>query len=460
MAHRIHVIFNVIFKLIIIIIALSLVNIQFSFGKTGAVAGQLDKTRSFVANRLVLKLALPTDSIQNGSHSRHTPGIFSKDRHAVDMLLQKYNNEIMGLRFHPATGYYIADTGDKSVQDLTELSQRLRGEPLVINASPDYAAQIARTAPDDTYFLYQYALSNGGQIYHPATGNKGTAGSDIKALNAWDWSTGGDDVTIAVIDTGVAQGHEDLVNKLVPGYNFIDDSFDSQDDNGHGTMVASIAAADTNNGAGIAGVSWNARVMPLKVLDSDGYGSALAVGSAIRYATDEGARVINLSLTFNNPSFIVEDAVEYAYERGVVIVASTGNSARWVAYPAAYDDYVIAVAATNPHDQWWPLSNFGPSVDVAAPGQQIIGAFYSPLEPQNLNSYTWGDGTSFAAPHVAGAAAVLLSYKPFLTNKEVYILIRITADDVNAAEYPGVDDYLGYGRLNLQKLLEPYRLEN
>lgn len=447
-------------KLTVIILTIWMASVFLAFGQTGAIEGQLDKTRSFVAHRVILKLAVPTAAVQTDSHSRRNPGVFHKDRAVTDLLLQKYKGEIQGLRFHSASGYYIADTGGGSLADVESLSRRLRGEATVLDASPDYVARIAGTAPNDTYFMYQYALSNGGQIYHPATGDKGTAGSDIKAIDAWDWNTGGDDVTIAIIDTGVAQGHEDLVNKLVPGYNFVEDNFDTQDDHGHGTHVASIAAADTNNGVGIAGVSWNARIMPVKVLDSQGFGSALAVGVAIRYATDEGVRVINLSLSINSPSFIVEDAVQYAYERGVVLVAATGNAAGPVRYPAGYDDYVLAVAATNAHDQWWPLSNNGPSVDIAAPGQQVLGALYSPLEPQNLNSYTWGDGTSFAAPHVAGAAAVLLSHKPFLTNQDIYTLIKVTADDVNASEYPGPDEFLGYGRLNLLTLLEPYRLEN
>jgi subtilisin family serine protease len=413
--------------------------------------------QSFAVNRVVLKLAVPGSPVSGAGVEA---GVFPKEREVMDMLLQKYRAEIKSLRFHSFTGYYIAETVSGSEADLEELSGRLRRDPSILDASPDYPARIAAVTPNDMYFQYQYALSNSGQIYHPASGARGTSGSDIKASDAWDWTMGGEEVIIAIVDTGVALGHEDLVNKIVPGYNFIDGNFNTQDDNGHGTLVASIAAAETNNGVGIAGVSWNARIMPFKVLDQDGNGSLLAIAAAIRYATNNGTRVINLSLASLNPSFILEDALRYAYERGVVLVAATGNNAANVLYPAAYDDYCIAVAATDANDHWLPISGSGPQVDVAAPGKQIVGAFYSPLEPQNLGSYTWGDGTSFAAPHVSGAVALLLSYKPFLTNSEVMTLIRVTADDVNAADFPGVDSFLGYGRLNLLTLLEPFRLGN
>jgi thermitase len=275
----------------------------------------------------------------------------------------------------------------------------------------------------------------------------------------WDRTTGSDSVIIAVIDSGVAWDHEDLHSKIVPGYDFVNDDNDPYDDHGHGTFAASIAAAETNNGVGIAGVSWHARIMPIKVMDYDGYGSYLAIATGMRYAVDNGARVLNLSIGGRNPSFILEDASAYCFNNGAVIAAAAGNSGAAVLYPAAYDDYCLAVAATDANDERPGWSNYGPQVDVAAPGDFVWGANYMPGDPTNLNSYTWKSGTSFATPYVAGAAALVMAYKPSLTNSQIMALIKYTADDVNAPTHPGVDDFLGYGRINLQTLLGPYEIK-
>jgi subtilisin family serine protease len=198
--------------------------------------------------------------------------------------------------------------------------------------------------------------------------------------------------------------------------------------------------------------------MPIKVMNSAGQGSYANIALGMRYAADQGAQVLNLSLGGPNPSFILEDACKYAYEKGCVIIVASGNNGGNVLYPAAYNNYCLAVAATDDKDTRVSFSNFGLEVDVAAPGVFVFGALFSPLDPETLNNYGWGNGTSFSCPYVAGAAALLLHYKPFLTNDEVMELIRVTADDVNSAIYPGVDGFLGYGRINLKTLLGPYVL--
>lgn len=289
---------------------------------------------------------------------------------------------------------------------------------------------------------------------------QGISGSDIDAPQGWEWTTGGEGVVVAVIDTGVAGDHEDLVGKVIPGYNFVADNDNAYDDNGHGTFVSSIVAANTNNGLGIAGVSWNSKIMPIKAMNSAGKGSYLAIAAGIRFAADHGAHIINLSIGGANPSFILEDASQYAFEKGCVIVASGGNHFGAVLYPAAYDDYCLAVAATDYRDERVQFSNFGPQIDVAAPGLDIIGAEFSPRRPDQLDQYSWDSGTSYATPIVAGAAALLMHYKPFLSNEGIMKMIKFTADDINSAEYPGVDDYLGYGRLNLGRLLGPYEVNS
>jgi subtilisin family serine protease len=323
----------------------------------------------------------------------------------------------------------------------------------VVDASPDYLASFAETIPNDPHFRWQYALWNIGQVYHPESGQSGTPGSDIKATHGWDMTTGAGEVVIAVVDSGVAGNHEDLLGKTVAGYNFVADTPDANDDHGHGTFVASIAAARSDNGLGMTGVSWDSRIMPVKVMNADGYGSYLNIAAGIRFAANYGARVINLSIAGTNPSFILEDACEYAYTRGTVIIAAVGNNGGPVKYPAGYDDYCLAVAATDAHDERLQWSSSGPQVDIAAPGHLVMGARIDPDDPADLGSYGWDSGTSFAAPYVAGAAALLISLHPTFYNDQIMDILVNTADDVNHATHPGVDDFIGHGRLDIRSLL-------
>lgn len=414
----------------------------------------------YVPNRVVVKFngaaGFHTDDAEHRTGKGNAPGNVIKREAVTARLMKDHRSEILSIRHHAGTGYYVLETIDNC--DIEAFSRKLRQEPYITDASPDYFAVICAEAPNDPYFQYQYALENTGQIYAPETQSTGTPGSDINALEGWDYSQG-DGIVIAVIDSGIALGHEDLVNKLVPGYNFVEGNHNPYDDHGHGTFVASIAGAETGNNTGIAGVAPLARIMPVKVMAADGYGSYLAIGEGIRYAADNGAQVINLSVGGGSPSFILEDACSYAFNQGAVIVAAAGNTGNSVHYPAGYDNYCLAVAATDAHDQRPSWSNFGPEVDVAAPGSSVWGAKYDPDDPQRLNDYGRGNGTSFAAPMVSGAAAMLLAYKPFLTNAQVMDLIRFTADDVNRDTYPGIDDITGYGRLNLGTLLRPYPLD-
>ncbi|UCH97011.1 MAG: peptidase S8 [Candidatus Aminicenantes bacterium] len=418
---------------------------------------QLEPEQEYVPNRAVIKISSDAVLEMEAVNLPHRPGEIRKD-YPFSVLLHKYKSEIKHLQMHRIRDYYIAETTGGC--DIEALCQRLRKEPYIADASPDYYAVLTSRIPDDTYFQYQYGLHNTGQVYLPETGLTGTAGSDIKAIDGWDWTTGSDDVIIAIIDSGVAADHEDLQFKIVPGRDYVNDDEDPYDDHGHGTFAASIAAAETNNGVGIAGVSWNAKIMPIKVMASTGYGSYLAIAEGMRYAVDHGAQVLNLSIGGRSPSFILEDACAYCYNNGAVIAAATGNTGSAVLYPAAYDDYCLAVAATDANDERPNWSNYGPQVDVAGPGYFVWGANYSPDDPDNLDSYHWRSGTSFATPHVAGAAALLIAYKPFLTNDQVMALIKYTADDVNASTHPGVDDFIGYGRINLQTLLGPYELND
>ena len=232
--------------------------------------------------------------------------------------------------------------------------------------------------------------------------------------------------------------------------------------------------ADTNNSEGIAGVGWNCRILPVKVLDKNGVGTVEQVSAGITWAADQasnGVKVINISWGLDLPSEILRDAIDYAYGKGVVIVAAAGNAGGAVQFPAQYDDHVLAVAATDYNDTRPVWSNFGSTIDVAAPGVDIVSTvprgFFGPgsvdygyffLSPGPVLPAP-GSGTSFAAPQVAGLAALILTVKPFLTVDEVMNIIRFSADDINSSQYPGKDDYIGYGRINIEKAIVPLIIE-
>ncbi len=223
-------------------------------------------------------------------------------------------------------------------------------------------------------------------------------------------------------------------------------------------MVAGIAAAETNNNEGVAGVAWNSKILPVKVAGADGYGEEDKVAEGIRWAVDNGASVINLSMGSVEPALLIRDAVKYAYDKNVVVVVSAGNNNGPVNYPAAYDDYVLAVAATDYNDNRTSWSSYGPQVDVAAPGDNVLGPYPTALTPVGFFPYLPGTGTSMSAPHVAGLAALIKGLKPGRKVADIMNIIRYSADDVNASQFQGKDDYLGYGRINMEKALVPIKI--
>ncbi|RMF33417.1 MAG: peptidase S8 [Chloroflexi bacterium] len=298
--------------------------------------------------------------------------------------------------------------------------------------------------PNDTYYsAYQWNLRQ------------------IEAPLGWALSTGSNGVVIAVLDTGVDLTHPDLQGKLVAGYDFINNDSNPSDDQGHGTHVAGIAAALSNNSRGIAGVSWGARIMPVKVLGADGTGPTSGIANGIIWATDHGADVINLSLGGSSSSATLQDAVNYAYNQGVLVVAAAGNwyqQGNPVIYPAAYP-HVVAVAATGDQNEHAYYSETGYYVDVAAPGGNPTGSNDNNANHWILSTYwrgagygdyLWVVGTSQATPHVAGLAALVWSVKPSLTNDQVEQLIENTAVDLGT---PGRDDVFGYGRIDVYAAL-------
>ncbi|MEW9672624.1 S8 family peptidase [Ammoniphilus sp. 3BR4] len=304
----------------------------------------------------------------------------------------------------------------KSRRKMSRMLKHYKGLSQIEYAEPNYKFKASYT-PNDTYYsYYQYGPQR------------------IQAPSAWDVTQSQASIRIAVVDTGVELNHSDLRGKLLNGYDFVNNDSFPNDGNGHGTHVAGIAAAVTNNALGIAGVAPLASILPVRVLGNDGSGSLTAVANGIIYAANQGAKVINLSLGSPAPSSTLQNAIQYAWNKGAVIVAAAGNDASPTPnYPANYPN-VIAVASTNENDFRSSFSNYGRWVEVAAPGEDILSTYIG-------NRYAYLSGTSMASPHVAGLAALLLAQGR--NNVQVRDIILRTSDPIR-----GTGTLWQYGRIN------------
>ncbi len=250
---------------------------------------------------------------------------------------------------------------------------------------------IASTQPDnnrfvetnDPFFNRQWALSN------------------MNITDLWSKTNRNNEIVVAILDTGIDSNHEDLKGKVVAEIN-LTDSPTVNDLNGHGTHIAGIICATADNGIGVAGIVARCKIMNVKVADDDGFCNNQVVARGIIWAVDKGAKVINISIEIKKPSLDLENAVNYAWEHGALIISAAGNQGNSSAVYPAYYENSIAVAGVKPDNTLAPLSNFGDWVDVASPGYKI----YSSL-PGNL--YGYETGTSFATAYVSGFAALLFN---------------------------------------------------
>ena len=405
---------------------------NFGFGEDIEVRNpeKIDKSQSYIPGEIIVR--------------------FKLDIQMADMnsLLSRIDGKVK----------YTAKSGDFHVIQLPDnmtVEEGVRyftAQDDVKMAEPNYLRYIEYT-PNDTYYSYQWHFSQ------------------IDMESAWDISTGDPSVIVAVVDTGVAyenygsftQAPDMVGTSFAAGYDFVDNDSHPNDEGGngfgHGTFVAGVIAQSTNNGIGVAGMAFNTTIMPVRVCTTAGTCPVAYVADGIRWAVDHGADVINISLGGASGSQVEQDAVTYAYNNGVVVIASAGNSADDtdfsgdVDYPARYSE-VLAVGATRYDETRAYYSNYGPNLDVVAPGGDVTvdqnGDGYGDGVLQNTFSgsdvtkfgYWFAQGTSFSAPHASALAAMLVA-KGLRDNPGiVFDVIRFSARDLGQA---GRDNTYGYG---------------
>jgi thermitase len=346
---------------------------------------------------------------------------------SLDLQLQDLNNEIRNVGGEvtdkiSADGNVRALAAKVPIDRAYSFAGRLRADNSVRYVVPDSKME-AFFAPNDQYWPQQWGPRK------------------IEADKAWDTTFGSPSILVAIIDTGIDYTHPDLAPNYAPlGYDWVNNDADPMDDNNHGTHCAGIVAAALNNGIGIAGIA-QIQIMAEKVLDANGWGYDSWVTQGIYHAVDSGAKIISMSLGGSEDSPPLHEAVKYAYDHGVLVVAAAGNTANDVKqYPAAYEE-AIAVSATDALDDLASFSTHGDWVDLSAPGVDIFSTI-------RFGSYAYLSGTSMACPHATGVAALAWSAWPNYTMNQIRSLLLRSADDLGEG---GFDPYFGYGRVNARR---------
>jgi subtilisin family serine protease len=292
-------------------------------------------------------------------------------------------------------------------------------------------ANVSEAVTNDSYINYEWSLKSS------------------QVDSSWSLITQKKQIKVAVIDTGVDYTHPDLQGRIdvEDGFNFVNNTTNVKDDNGHGTHLAGIIAASSNNGIGISGItgSLDVKIVPVKVLNSQGVGDSDIIAQGIKYAADKGVQVINLSLGGMEKSTEINAAIDYAVSKNIAIIAASGNDGTDCAsYTPANNPKVITVSAIGQNDKIAYFSNYGNNVSVSAPGVNILSTYLN-------GKYAYMSGTSMAAPIVTGVVAMIKAQNPDLTPTEISTILKNSSTDLGQK---GKDVYYGYGKINALKSIE------
>ena len=329
----------------------------------------------------------------------------------------------------------------------------LKADPAVAYAEPNYLFSLPESDVEGGVASVGPRVAGaiaGVAVSDPQTGGQYSL-DRMRVRDAWHRTKGGSNL-VAVLDTGVQAGHADLRGRVAKGYDFVNNDTGASDDNGHGTWVAGIIAANANDHYGIAGISWTDRILPVKIMDANGTGSTADLAAGITWAANRGADVINMSVGGFPYSQAIQDAVNDAWSKGAVLVGAAGNNNRSETfYPASFD-HVVSVSATQVEDEFSNWSSYGPKVDVSAPGSSVLttNCTASACQHPDWGSHTYISGTSFATPNVSGVVALIRAKYPSYTPSQVVSRLLNTVDDRG---YKGRDDRYGLGRVNAYRAL-------
>jgi thermitase len=376
-----------------------------------------------------VKVDHPEDN-EGTSHYHKNEVVVKFKRPPTELELNQIKADIKANRIKKLGDAYVFQANAMDAKQLMRYFKKWNieyAEPHYIYLTNENTAPADVTVPNDLlYSKYQWNLPI------------------IETEAGWGVGKGSTNVIVAVVDTGADLNHPDLKGRLQTGYNVVDPSSPPMDDVGHGTHVAGVISALVNNNQGVAGMTWYNPVMPVKVLDETGAGNTYNVAQGIIWAADHGAKVINMSLGNYADANFLHDAIKYAYNKDVVLIAASGNdNSEEPGFPAAYPE-VFAVAAADSAKKKASFSNYGDYIDVTAPGVNIASTYMH-------SQYASLSGTSMASPHVTALAALIRSTNPALKNTEVMEIMRKTAEDLGT---PGKDKYYGYGQIDVVKALQ------
>jgi hypothetical protein len=360
------------------------------------------------------------------------------------------DNEII-IKYKDASKISSITTGIKS----QTINKNMKISKVKFNSNDELQSQINRLSKDpNVEFIqpnYRYKKADANISYIQSTySSKGYENlqwivDDLQINNAWAQSTGSG-IKIAVIDTGIDISHEDLTGKVVGGQDFTGSGYYT-DDEGHGTHIAGIIAAQRGNGIGIDGLAYDSKLLAVKVLDNNGEGDTYAISQGIMWAADQGAKILNLSLGNYVDDAMLKAAINYADSKGCFIVAASGNDGlSGVMYPAAYDN-VVAVGSTNESNQLSSFSNFGSQIDVVAPGVNILSTV-----PESITSYkyAYASGTSMSAAVVSAQLSLVLAKNPLMNKDVIFNLIKTSSFNLGGTS---PNEAYGYGILDVNKIL-------